>query len=243
MTSTVRAVAYPPLTRASRERVFFTGVAVWFLAMTLIGFSPSFYFRTDPEPLALPFVVHGIVYSGWMALFFVQAALIASHHVAWHRALGVAGLVLLVAMVPTGIAPVLYKVSAGTKAPDEGWFNLTTLAFGWTLGFLGVACRRTPYVHKRLLLFATLAFGVAAADRVAAWVSLDDVRLFRKALAVAPALALVGFDAVTRRRVPVLGVSLLGIVWLLIYFLASDWLFDNDTGARLIERAAHALFP
>jgi hypothetical protein len=243
MTGSAAAASYPPLVPASRERAFFTGTALWFLAMTLVGFSPTFYFRVDPEPLAAPFIVHGVVYSCWMGLFFVQATLIANRRVEWHRALGVVGLVLLVAMVPAGIAPVLYKVSAGTKTPSEGWFNLTGLAFGWTLGFLGLAFRRRPYVHKRLLLFATLAFGVAAADRVSAWMSLDDVRLFRKALAVVPALALVGYDAATRRRLPVLALSLLGVVWLMNYFLLSDWLFDNDASARLIERAARALFP
>lgn len=50
-----------------------------------------------------------------------------------------------------------------------------TLVF--VLAFSGLALRRRPAVHKRLMVFATLMFTVAAADRVASLVGLDKVRL------------------------------------------------------------------
>ena len=42
-----------------------------------------------------------------------------------------------------------------------------------------------------------------------------------------------------KRRRPLTAriLAMLGVVWLMIYFLLSSWLFDNDASARLIERA------
>jgi hypothetical protein len=38
-------------------------------------------------------------------------------------------------------------------------------------------------------------------------------------------------------------VTLLALVWLDIYFVPSDWLFETPQGARLLETLAAAVFP
>ena len=126
------------------EHRFFLAIASWFLLMTLAGFGPSVFFMTMDGEMVLPFVVHGIVFFLWVLLFFTQALLISSSNVALHRRLGVAGLVLLILMIPAGAWPVLHKAAAGTKSVTAAGFNLTTLCLAYTLAFIALARRRNP---------------------------------------------------------------------------------------------------
>jgi len=217
------------------DRLFFSLVGLWFVVLTFVGFSPTFFLRVDPEPLPTHQIVHGIVYSAWIVLFLVQALLISSHRVRWHVALGSASILLLLLMIPVGFHVVLVKTAAGRKSIDEAGFNLCALTLGFAFAFAGLANRRRPFVHKRLMLFATLMLTIAAADRVSHVFGLDGLRLVRKLLAAAPAIALVGYDSILLRRVPVFSASLLAIVWIVIWFVVSDFLFLNPAGETLIR--------
>jgi hypothetical protein len=115
------------------------------------------------------------------------------------------------------------------------------LTLGFAFASVGLANRRRPFVHKRLMLLATLMLTVAAADRVALVLGLEEVRLFRKLLAAAPAIALVGYDASTLRRIPVLSLALFAPVWLVIWFAISDLVFLHPSG-DLIIRALTRVF-
>lgn len=217
------------------ERIFFSLSGLWFVVLTFVGFSPTFYLRALPEPLPAHLIIHGIVNSAWVVLFLVQALLISTHRLRWHTALGGASALLLILMIPVGFHVVLVKTAAGLKSVDEAGFNLTELTLACTLAVAGLANRRRPFVHKRLMLFATLLLTVAAADRLALVLGLEEVRLFRKLLAAAPAIVLVCYDAASLRRVPVLSLSLLALVWLVIWFLISDLVFLRPSGEALIR--------
>lgn len=217
------------------ERLFFTLAAIWFVALPLVGFGPTFYFRRIPEPLPTHQIVHGVLFSAWVLLFLVQALLITTRHIRWHMSLGMASVVVLILMIPAGFHVVLVKAASGLKTIDAAGGNLTALTIGFVLAFAGLACRRRPFVHKRLMLFATLMLTLAAADRVSSIFGLDDVRLFRKVLAVVPAAALVVFDAFGLRRLPLLSLSALTMIWLLIWFTVSDFVFTRPIGETIIN--------
>ena len=138
-------------------------------------------------------------------------------------------------MVPVALHVVLAKVAAGIKSIDEAGFNLTGLMLSFALALAALGYRDRPFIHKRLMLFATLALTTAAADRVALKFGLEDIRIFRKLLAVAPAIALVGYDTYLLRRIPVLSLSLLGLVWLVIWFVISDLVFLRPAGEWIIS--------
>jgi len=217
------------------DRVFFSLAGVWFVALTFVGFSQSFYLRVLPEPLPAHQIVHGVVYSAWVVLFLAQALLISTHRRRWHVQLGVASVFLLILMIPVGFHVVLVKTAAGLKSVDEAGFNLTQLTLGFAFAFAGLASRKRPVVHKRLMLFATLMLTVAAADRVALVLGLEEVRLFRKVLAVAPAIALVGYDSLLQRRILLFDLSSLALVWLVLWFLVSDLLFLRSAGEAITQ--------
>jgi hypothetical protein len=217
------------------ERWFFGLAGLWFVVLTFVGFAPSFFLRSDPTPLPTHQVVHGVVYSAWVGLFSVQALLISTRRVRWHIALGSASVLLLALMIPVGFHVVLVNAAAGVKSMEEAGFNLAVLTLGFAFAFAGLACRRRPLLHKRLMLFATLLLTVAAADRVSLVLGLDDVRAFRKLLAIVPGLALVAYDAVSWRRMLPFDVLSLGLIWLVVWFVITDVLFSRPAGEALIR--------
>ena len=149
--------------------------------------------------------------------------------------LGAASAFLLIVMIPIGFHVVLVKAAAGDKSVDEAGFNLTGLTLGFSFAFAGLAYRKRPLFHKRLMLLATMVLTAAAADRVAIVFGLDDVRLFRKLLAVAPAMALVGYDALFQRRMLVFSLSMLALVWLEAWHVVSDVIFLRPVGEAIIR--------
>lgn len=149
--------------------------------------------------------------------------------------LGIAAVLLLFLMIPTGFYVVLAKTAAGHKSIDDAGFNLIGLTLGFTFAFVGLASRKRPAVHKRLMLFATLMLTAAAADRVAIVFGLQEIRTFRKLLTVFPSLALIAFDTIFRRRVLLLDISIFAIVWLVTWYSISDVIFLHPVGEALIQ--------
>jgi hypothetical protein len=217
------------------DRIFFSLAGLWFTVLTFVGFSPTFYLRTSPGPLPAYLLVHGVVNSAWVGLFLIQALLISTHHRRLHIVLGGASVFLLVLIMPLGFHVVLIKAAAGLKTVDEAGFNLTGLTLASVLAWAGLAYRNRPFVHKRLMLFATLVLTVAAADRASLILGLERVRIFRKLLAVAPGLALVCYDTLSLRRIPILSLSLLALVWALIWYVVTDLIFLHSSGESIIR--------
>jgi hypothetical protein len=220
---------------ASLDRVFFSAAGLWFIALALTGFWRTFYYRTLPEPLPNYQIIHGVVYSSWVCLFLVQALLISTNAVRWHRVLGTVSVLLLLLMIPVGFRVVLEKTAAGIKSVDEAGFNLSELTLGFVLAFAGLAMRKRPLIHKRLMLLATVTLTVAAADRASIVLGFADVRALRKCLALAPAIALVGYDALWCRRALLFTISLSALVWLVVWFIISDVVFLRPEGEAIIR--------
>src|SRR5690348_17892787 len=76
-------VARAPFENEARDadaRFYLTMVLIA-AVIVFLGFAPSFYLKSvihAPPPLSLLTVVHGVVFTGWMALFITQASLIAT---------------------------------------------------------------------------------------------------------------------------------------------------------------------
>ena len=217
------------------DRLFFSFAGVWFVVLTFIGFSPSFYLRSIPEPLPTHQIVHGILNSAWVLLFLTQALLISTRRLRWHITLGTLSILIMALMIPAGFYVVLVKTAAGLKTPDEAGFNLIGLALVLVFAAAGLINRRRPFLHKRLMLFATMMLTVAAADRAAIVFGVDDIRLFRKVLAIAPGIVLIIYDGLCLRRVPVFSSSVVVFVWLIIWFNITDLLFLSPVGEWIIQ--------
>ena len=109
------------------DRLFYGGMAIVLGLTVLTGFAPTYYLRLVGDgPRATmsggPFTslvhLHGALFTGWVLLFIVQTALVASHRVAVHRRLGVAGAVLAAAMIVAGTTTAIATAARAARRPE-----------------------------------------------------------------------------------------------------------------------------
>lgn len=208
---TLPLAAAPPhaagSTPAAREHRFFLSVAIVVALVVFVGFAPTFYLRGafQPDPLPRVFQIHGAVFSAWVILFVLQAALVSARRTALHRRLGWLGGALAVLMLVTGFLAAAAVVRRGTSAPGLPpppiffaipFFDLVTFA---ALVGAGLSQRAKPAYHKRLMLLATLAVLTAAVARLPGVAPLGIVGFF--ALTDVLLLAGIVHDRLTRGRV------------------------------------------
>lgn len=213
MMPTASATAARPVAGAVHDRLFYSGMAIAMAVTVFAGFAPTFYLRSVfGAPVSVtglatitPIVLaHGIVFTAWVLLFVVQTRLIASRHVALHRRVGVAGIVLAALMVAVGL-PTAIAAAARGSAP-AGFdprvflvvpvFDLVLFVAFFTAA---VVRRREKEAHKRLMLLAYASILPAAVGRLPGVVLLGPLGVF--GLAFLPAVAGAIYDRWSRGRV------------------------------------------
>lgn len=159
--------------RLSRERRFFLGMAAAMVAITFVGFAPSYYLSTvfaGPK-LSLLVHIHGAVFTLWMLLYVVQTGLISAGRTDVHRVVGPAAVLVALAMVPLGVATAIItkQVAAAAHLPPPGpplVFPLGAILTFAVLTGWAVAMRKRAAWHKRLMLLGTLALLTTPLARV-----------------------------------------------------------------------------
>lgn len=171
------ATAVNPRTRISRERFFYTGMAIAMLISVFIGFAPSYFLRpimgTPPgiQPMTPLVHAHGIVFTAWILLFLAQTSLIASGRRDLHRKLGVFGFLLAIALIVLGMLAALNGVARASGppvVPPLSWLAIpliSVFAFG-PLFLAGIWKRNVPQVHKRLMVLGMVVMLSAAFGRM-----------------------------------------------------------------------------
>ncbi len=162
---------YRPVNRTV-ERAFYSGMAIALCVCVFIGFSPT-YFQAGlmRAPLPSPILhIHGAVFTLWMLLFIVQAALISARRVKWHRSFGTVAFCLPPIMIVLGVIAAIDALHRGVKiGPLDPAVSAAIPLIG-IVGFTIVIyaswrARRRPDAHKRLILIATMALVAAAFGR------------------------------------------------------------------------------
>ena len=171
ITPVSRSTVYRPVNR-TMERVFFSGMAVLMCVCVYIGFSPT-YFQAGMlhAPLPSPILhVHGVVFTLWMLLFTVQAALISARRVKWHRSLGTVAFCLPPVMILLGVIAAVDALHRGVQIGSLDPATSFAIPAIGLIGFVIVIyaswkTRRRPDAHKRLILLATAGLTEAAFGR------------------------------------------------------------------------------
>ncbi len=188
------------------DRVFFGIMVLALYATVFYGFSRTYYSAGmihAPLPNRL-IHFHAILMTLWMVLLFVQVALVTASKVAWHRALGVYGFLLALAMVIVGpiAATNALRRGEGPLGLDPKTFYiipLTAIALFATFVFFAWRARRRPATHKRLIMLANIEIIGAAVGR---W----QVHFFQahppaqNLVPLAFILAIVAYDLVSQRK-------------------------------------------
>ena len=219
-----------------RRGWFFTGMAIAVVATVGAGFAPTYYLRPLFATPALPLSmhIHGALFTMWVLLFAAQTSLVAANRTDLHRRLGVAGVVLAVTMVVSGVTLAiesarLARPALGVLARASPLFVLviplaSVGVFAILVG-LGLYYRQRPDAHKRLMLFATIALLPPALGRVRVLNAIGPQAFF--GVTVAFIVVVLAYDYWTRRRVH--AVSLWGGLFLALSFPGRIALGHTDT--------------
>jgi hypothetical protein len=145
-----------------------TSVAL--LALVVVGFAPTYYLRAffPARPIRPLVYVHGALMTVWYVIFVCQVALVAARRTRMHRRLGVAGVVVAVAVLATGLVvnqQLLPQIEAAgvVLPPDQRLLfsyiavvgQVTLATFAVSVGAAVVGRRRTQ-MHRRLMFLALL---------------------------------------------------------------------------------------
>ena len=156
-----------------RERLFYTGMAVALVLTVFAGFARTFYLRPhfQTQPLIPLLVLHGIVFTSWIALLLTQTTLVATKRTRTHMRLGVAGGLLASLMILIGTVTAIVRAKGPSPVPGVNPLSFLTIPLGDMLVFaslVGAAFyfRRRADTHKRLMLLATIAILPAAVARL-----------------------------------------------------------------------------
>jgi len=149
------------------ERRFYGRMALAIIIAIFIGFAPSFYLmqmgsypRPNP-PLTVMTMLHGLVATGGLAIFYTQVRLVAAKRRDVHRQLGVWGMALGAAVIPVAYLTAMQAIPRGLHPPiidAESWSAVPLLAVPAMalLLWMGWRNRLDPQAHKRFMLVFTI---------------------------------------------------------------------------------------
>lgn len=172
--------------------------------ITVIGFSRTYYLRflADLPPMTTLVHLHGVVFTAWLALVILQVRFIAKHRIDLHRITGVVGIVLALMVIAVTIATVFANTVIprirpnGLTPPQASITGFTsTLLFTIFVG-LGIAFRRRPAVHRRLMILSLVPVMGPGTSRL---------------------LTLLGYREISHILIPI--IVALFVAWCLMY----DW--------------------
>jgi hypothetical protein len=154
--------------RKASERKFYSRMALFLVFLVLLGFGPSFYLRgivpsyPRPNPTLPPTVIlHGTVFSLWMALIIAQTQLIAARKHAVHMQLGKLGMLFAILMIPVMYLTAVWQVARANQPPFTDPLTWTIVPLAVIIPFAiliwsGWQHRRDVQFHKRVMLSAAI---------------------------------------------------------------------------------------
>jgi len=174
---------------AARRPRFFLLIYLIMFGVVVLAFSPTFFLRSyfpQPSILQMPslpvlFIVHGIILTAWYGFMVLQAYFVYRGRLARHREVGWFGAGLAVAALVSTFALVyrfpgrMAALSAASGRPvselEPGlvgilWLDVFMCLFFVATAGAGILLRRRPQVHKRLMVYAGIAFLFAAVFRL-----------------------------------------------------------------------------
>ncbi len=160
--------------RTTAPRRLYVGLALLAVAIAAVGFWPTYFGPLVAGTAAKTPIVHlhAAVYVGWLAIFVTQTVLAATGRIAAHMklgrfAIGYGALVIVVGLL-TAYARFALRVRAGEAAAAQAQLLGPLLDMLVFAPFFAAAIyyRRTPDLHKRLMIVATTSLLIAAVGRM-----------------------------------------------------------------------------
>ena len=154
----------------------FSIFAVVAFAIVFAGFARTFFLRFLFASQGMPgyLYAHGMLFSAWFALLFIQTRLVASGRVDLHRRVGMFAAGLAGVAVPVAVGVAIHagkRVYETHSKPFSIEAQPLALDFGACLAFtifigLALYLRRRSEIHKRLMLLGSCSILLPAIGRV-----------------------------------------------------------------------------
>lgn len=169
------ALAEKPLISTQRsDHIFYVGVAGSAVLVAFGGFAGTYWLQVPAGTfIGHPIVhLHAIIFSTWPVFFLTQTLIVASGRVAFHRALGLAGISLATAMIFVGFAAAIDSLAVGlSKSYGDQARSFMVVPVSDLFMFGGFVCAAIANVsrpdwHKRFMIAATAVILGAAIARV-----------------------------------------------------------------------------
>lgn len=213
----------PALIARLRDRRFYLFMAIFVAIVVFAGFARTFFLNLFFARLTLPrlFIFHGIIFSSWIALLIIQAALISSRKVRVHRILGYAAIALVLLMIVVGVTMAVRSAQRGFSPPGAPPpLSFMVIPFGDITVFsilIGLAFwyRNRTETHKRLMLFGTLAILPPATARILLLFTTSAVLPFAYGSALAVMLGCMLYDYINHKHVHP------AYIWAVLFFAVS----------------------
>jgi hypothetical protein len=156
-------------TQSSLERWFYASMALLFASAAIIGFTPNsiaILAGTKQNPPLL-IHIHAVAMSSWLLLLSIQAVLVASGNLRFHKRVGMVSLVLapIIVVIMISVAFPLFQHDEHTYGRGLIQIKRITL-FSIFYVWAFVSRKRDPEAHKRLMFLATLVVLDAAFNRM-----------------------------------------------------------------------------
>ena len=161
-------IAASPADRKASERKFYSRMALFLVFLVFAGFAPSFYLRglvppyPRPNPTLPPAVLlHGTVFTLWMALIVAQTQLISARKHQIHMRLGTLTVLLAILMIPVMYLTAVWQVARANQPPFTDPVTWTIIPLATIIPFAvmvwqGWTNRRNAPWHKRAMLGAAI---------------------------------------------------------------------------------------
>ena len=156
------------------DKYFYFTMSLTVAAIVVWGFShtvdQNLFHPSVPRPRILWF--HGAAFSGWVAFFIFQSALVRTRNVKWHRFFGWFGVALAAVMPPLGVTTAIvmsrFDIHVLHQTGIEEFLIVPfydMVAFPTFVG-LAIWWRKKPDLHRRLIFIATCCLLDAAFGRI-----------------------------------------------------------------------------
>lgn len=191
------------------------------LVLAVAGFWPQYFSAVTGRPAQANtqfwmIHLHAALFTGWLLLYILQAALIVGGRARTHLAVGpwFAAYGFAIAAVGLYAAGVLAH-RLGQRETDfdaaAAFVFFPLLDMVYFAGFLAAAViyRRRPEIHKRAMLLATFSIAVVGLGRLVDRLGPESVALWQP-LTLAPLLIAIGYDVLVCRKIhPVMVIGLI----------------------------------
>jgi len=156
------------------------GLSVLMALIAVVGFWPRYFGPLVLGTLVQPLLIHihATVFTGWLVLFFLQAYFAATKRIRLHLAMGKVGIWYGVLLIIVGLTTGVIRSAALPPGSAEGLLLAIVQDMLMFAGFFTAAVlyRKTPSLHRPLMVVAATSLLVAAVGRMEPFLPAEPYR-------------------------------------------------------------------